>query len=180
MRKAKQDQAQQASAGAAGCARCVDGLSRRQALGRISAAAVAAMAGVRLAAGPRMLPVVEAAGDDAGPGERKYPVPAADGVTIDREAQVILVRYQQHVYAFNLACPHENTALRWRAQEGRFQCPRHESKYRPDGAFVEGRATRNMDRFAVRRAGDSILVDLNRLLRSDQQAQDWAGAVVAL
>jgi Rieske Fe-S protein len=164
-----------------GCSGCGGGLSRRQALGRMSAAALAAMAGVRLVTGgPDTFPVVEAAGADAGPGERKYPLPTADGVTIDREEQVILVRYQQHVYAFNLACPHENTALRWRAQDGRFQCPRHESRYRPDGAFVEGRATRNMDRFPVRREGDSLLVDLNRLLRSDQQAQEWAAASVAL
>ena len=62
----------------------------------------------------------------------------------------------------------------------RFQCPRHESKYRPDGAFVEGRATRNMDRFPLRRAGDNVVVDLTRLLRSDQQAQDWTAATVAV
>src|SRR5438874_1263345 len=42
--------------------------------------------------------------------EYQYPIPSADGVTIDRKAQVIVVRYQQHLYAFNLACPHENTA----------------------------------------------------------------------
>jgi nitrite reductase/ring-hydroxylating ferredoxin subunit len=176
-----EERKRQAAGSAGGCTGCGGGLSRRQVLGQMSAAALAAMAGVRLVVGgPDTYPVVEAAGADAGPGERKYPVPTADGVTIDHEAQVILVRYQQRVYAFNLACPHENTALRWRAQDGRFQCPRHESKYRPDGAFVEGRATRNMDRFPVRRAGDSVLVDLNRLLRSDQQAQDWAAAALVL
>ena len=95
-------------------------------------------------------------------------------MTIDRDTQVILVRFQQKVYAFNLACPHENTALRWKPRDGCFQCPRHESQYRPDGTFITGRATRNMDRFAVKRAGDSVVVDLNRLLRSDQQAQDSA------
>ena len=107
-------------------------------------------------------------------------MPAADGVTIDRDTQVIVVRFQQQAYVFNLACPHENTALRWRQQDGRFQCPRHESKYKPDGTFVEGRATRNMDRFALKRAGDSLVVDLNRLFRSDQQPQDWAAATVKL
>lgn len=82
--------------------------------------------------------------------------------------------------AFNLACPHENTALRWRHRDGRFQSPRHESQYQPDGTFITGRATRNMDRFAVRRAGDSLVVDLNRLFRSDQQAQDGAAAAVSV
>lgn len=147
----------------------------------MSMAAVAAMAGVPLARGaPAMVPVREGSGAQASATERSYPVPAADGVTIDREAQVILVRAQQKAYAFNLACPHENTALRWRAQEGRFQCPRHESKYQPDGTFISGRATRHMDRLGIRRAGDHLIVDLNRFYRSDQQPQEWAAAEVSL
>lgn len=115
-----------------------------------------------------------------GPAERRYPLPAADGVTIDKDGQVILVRLQGRVFAFNLACPHENTALRWRQKDTRFQCPRHESKYQPDGTFMTGRATRNMDRFAVRRDGDVVLVDVGRLFRSDEQATEWAGAFVAI
>jgi Rieske Fe-S protein len=126
------------------------------------------------------VPVVQGNGTETGTGEQAYPLPAADGVTIDGEAQVILVRFQQKAYAFNLACPHENTALRWKKRDGQFQCPRHKSKYQPDGTFVSGRATRNMDRFAVRRAGESLLVDVARLLRSDEQPQEWALAVVAL
>jgi len=109
---------------------------------------------------------------------RTYPLPAADGVTIDRDEQVIIVRYQGGVFAFNLACPHENTALRWRQADGRFQCPRHESKYRPDGLFMEGRATRNMDRFAVHRVGENVVVDLARLFQSDTNPAEWGGAVV--
>jgi Rieske Fe-S protein len=155
--------------------------SRRQALGQISAAAVAAMAGVTLWPGTApWLPVAEASGAPSGPDEHAFPVPAADGVTIDRDTQVIVVRFQQRVYVFNLACPHENTALRWKQRDGRFQCPRHESQYQPDGTFMTGRATRNMDRFAIRRNGDSLVVDLNRLYRSDQQPQAWAAASVAV
>ena len=103
-----------------------------------------------------------------------------DGVTIDRDAQIILVRHQNRVFAFGLACPHENTALRWRQQDSRFQCPRHESKYQPDGTFISGRATRNMDRFAVRREGDSVVVDLKQWFRSDQQAAQWNAAALTL
>lgn len=157
------------------------GTSRRQALGRISSAAVAAMAGATLWPGtPAWLPVAEAHGAPAGPDEHAFPIPAADGVSIDHDAQVIVVRLQQRAYAFNLACPHENTALRWKQRDLRFQCPRHESQYQPDGTFITGRATRNMDRFAVRRSGDSLLADLNRLYRSDQQTQAWAAAFVVL
>jgi Rieske Fe-S protein len=164
-----------------GCAGCGGTTSRRHALGQVSTAALAAMIGVELWPGSaRAVPVAEASGEPAGPATASYPVPAADGVTIDRDNQVILVRFQQHAYAFNLACPHENTALRWKEREGLFQCPRHESRYKPDGTFVSGRATRDMDRLAIRRDGDRLVVDLDRMFRSDQQAQEWAAATVAL
>ena len=164
-----------------GCAGCGGATSRRRALGQMSAAMLAAMAGVALRPETAAaVPVVEATGTQAGPDEHSYPLPAADGVTIDRDTQVIVVRFQQKAYAFNLACPHENTALRWKARDGRFQCPRHESRYMPDGAFISGRATRNMDRFAIKRADAGLVVDLNRLFRSDQQPSDWAAAVVSL
>jgi nitrite reductase/ring-hydroxylating ferredoxin subunit len=168
------------SDGARSCG-CGRGTSRRELLGQVSAAALAAMVGVELLAKTATaLPVVAVSGTPAGADEHSYPLPPADGVTIDRDTQVILVRLQSHVYAFNLACPHENTALRWRENKAQFQCPRHESLYQPDGTFVSGRATRHMDRFAVRRAGDKLIVDLARLFRSDQQAEDWSRATVAL
>jgi Rieske Fe-S protein len=169
---------------AGGCGgQCAGGgaTSRRRALGQMSTTVLAAMVGVELWPGSAAaVPVTEGAATEAGPAERTYPAPAADGVTIDRETQVILVRFQQRAYAFNLACPHENTALRWKERDGRFQCPRHESQYQPDGTFISGRATRNMDRFAIRRAGDRLVVDLDRLFRSDQQPQDWGAAAVSL
>ncbi len=112
--------------------------------------------------------------------ERKYPIPAADGANIDRENQVILARFQGAMYAFNLSCPHENAALRWREEDGRFQCPRHQSKYKPDGTFISGRATRNMDRLGIRREGDQVTVDLSRMFKSDADAAGWAAAVVKL
>jgi len=163
------------------CAGCGGTTSRRRAVGQMSTAVLAAMIGVELWPGSAAaVPVTEGSGAPAGPPTATYPVPAADGVTIDRDAQVILVRFQHHAYAFNLACPHENTALRWREREGLFQCPRHESRYKPDGTFISGRATRNMDRLGIRRGGERLVVDLDHLFRSDQQAQDWAAAAVAL
>jgi Rieske Fe-S protein len=162
-----------------GCEGCTQ-TSRRGFLGQISSAALAAALASELAgARAEALPVTElGAGADAD--ERTYPLPAADGVTIDSDTQVILVRHQNRVYVFSLACPHENTALRWRQQDVRFQCPRHASKYQPDGTFISGRATRNMDRFAVRRAGDTIVVDLNQWFRSDQQPAEWKAAAIEL
>jgi Rieske Fe-S protein len=112
--------------------------------------------------------------------ERAYTIPAKDGVSIDKSAQVILVRSGQKVIAFNLACPHENTALKWREGDKRFQCPKHESKYTPEGVFTDGRATRNMDRLAIRREGMQVIVGLDRLFKSDQNAAEWAAAVVTV
>jgi Rieske Fe-S protein len=126
------------------------------------------------------LPVTDSVATPAGGNQLSVPLPAADGVAIDRDNQVIVVRFQKRAYVFNLACPHENTALRWRPRELRFHCTRHDSKYQPDGTFIEGRATRHMDRFALRRDADALLVDLTRLFRSDQNPGEWAAASVAL
>ena len=112
--------------------------------------------------------------------EVSFPIPAADGANVDRDNDMILARYQGKVYAFGLACPHQNTALRWLPAEGRFQCPKHKSKYRPDGTFLEGRATRGMDRFAVRREGESLVVDTGRLLKQTDDPAAWEGAVLRL
>ena len=125
----------------------------------------------------RPLPVAFAEGAPTG-SEHRYPFPASDGVTIDRKEQVIVVRYQGQVYAFNLSCPHENTALKWLPKDGRFQCPKHESKYQPNGTFMSGRATRNMDRLSIRRDGDALLVDLSHIVKSDTDPAAWAAATI--
>lgn len=112
--------------------------------------------------------------------EHSYPLPAQDGASIDRDNQVILVRYQSHVYAFALSCPHQNTALRWIEADGRFQCPKHHSKYQPDGVFISGRATRGMDRYEVRREGNAVVVNLDKLLKDDTDHAGWLAAAIQL
>ena len=115
-----------------------------------------------------------------GPSTRSYPVPSADGVQIDSDADVILVRWANAVYAFNLACPHQNTALRWIEGSQHFQCPKHKSQYTPSGEFITGRATRGMDRLGVRKDGETIVVDLNSFYRQDKDPSAWEAAVVRL
>jgi nitrite reductase/ring-hydroxylating ferredoxin subunit len=112
--------------------------------------------------------------------DKSYPIPAADGVVIDKDESVIIARVGDKVYAFSLACPHQNTALRWDAKNTRFQCPKHRSRYRPDGSFIDGRATRGMDRFAVKRDGEKLLVNLDALYREDENAAQWTTAIVIL
>ena len=109
-----------------------------------------------------------------------YRLPTGDGVYIDKAEGVIIARHAGEVYAFNLSCPHQNTALRWNDGNSTFQCPRHKSRYRADGTFISGRATRAMDRFAVRRAGETILVDLDSLYQQDSNPAGWTAAKLAL
>jgi Rieske Fe-S protein len=127
----------------------------------------------------RALPMtmLEGTGTD---NERRYPIPPAEGVSIDRRAQIILVRYANHVYAMALACPHENAAVKWIAKDGRFQCSKHDSRYTPEGTYTSGHATRNLDRFPVRREQNEVVVTVDRVYRSDQNLAAWTSAAVPL
>lgn len=117
---------------------------------------------------------------EASAAEARYPVPTTDGASIDAARNVILVRSGRRVFAFAQSCPHERAALRWRARDGRFQCPKHESKYTPDGTFTSGRATRNMDRYPVSFAGGMLVIDLSRVIRSDADRAGWDAATVTV
>jgi Rieske Fe-S protein len=110
-----------------------------------------------------------------------YKVPAVDGAEIDHDNEVILVRYNNELFAFSLGCPHQNVSLRWNETDKRFQCPKHHSQYQPSGEFITGRATRNMDRLAIRRdAANNIVVDPDTLYKSDEDEAQWKNAVVRL
>jgi Rieske Fe-S protein len=113
---------------------------------------------------------------------RSYSVPAADGAQVDRENEVILVRWQNAVSAFALACPHQNTALRWDDRDRGFQCPKHHSRFQADGTYIagSGRATRNMDRFAIQLQNGAVAVDLDALYQEDSDGPKWADAVIRL
>jgi nitrite reductase/ring-hydroxylating ferredoxin subunit len=112
--------------------------------------------------------------------EKAYPLPQGDQVMIDKDESVIVARHAGKVYAFSLACPHQNTALRWDGNNNRFQCPKHRSRYQPDGVFIDGRATRGLDRFAVRRTDDMLVVNLDALYQQDKNPTEWAAAFVPL
>lgn len=161
------------------CEQCGLAVDRRRFLQGLGFAAIAALTGLGVPSGVAVAvtPVPTRARAMIG-GNPAYPIPTADGVQIDREQEVILVRWEGAVYAFNLSCPHQRTALRWNQGDGQFQCPKHHSKYRPDGTFVSGRATRGMDRFAVARSGDEVVVDLAAMHKEDQDSAGWAEAVL--
>ena len=77
---------------------------------------------------------------------------------IENANDVLLVRWETQGIAFSLSCPHQNTALRWSEGDKRFICPKHKSNYTPTGGFIEGRATRGMDRLAISKDGNDVVV----------------------
>ena len=127
--------------------------------------------------GDTVLPVSAIAGVGTGK-EKTYSIPSADGVNIDRSGSVMVVRYAGHLYAFSMACPHENAAVKWVAKDRRFYCTKHDSQYTPDGTYQTGHATRNLDRFPIRKEGTSLVVSLDRVFHSDANTAAWSSAEV--
>jgi nitrite reductase/ring-hydroxylating ferredoxin subunit len=111
---------------------------------------------------------------------KSYAIPTTDGVSIDENESVIITRWQGELFAFSLACPHQNTALRWEPEEQEFRCPKHHSIYTPEGVFIDGRASRSMDRFAITRNESTVSVDLDRLYREDDDPDLWKAAFLTV
>lgn len=156
---------------------CPDGGTRRQFLTVAGGCFAVALFG--LAGDAAALPVFFTDGVQNG-AERRYPIPPGDSVNIDRGAQLILARVQGQVFVFALSCPHQNAAVKWLAKDHRFQCTKHDSEYKPDGVYTSGHATRNLDRYVIRRDGDAVVVDLHRWIQSDKDPAGWAAAVIAV
>jgi nitrite reductase/ring-hydroxylating ferredoxin subunit len=114
--------------------------------------------------------------------EHSYAIPAADGTQIDKNNGTMITRWQGNVYVFSLGCPHQNTALRWYDKDGRFECPKHHSRFDPNGVYVKdsGRATRGLDRFAVRKDGNNVVANLDKLFQQDEDEADWKTAFVTV
>ena len=158
------------------CGACAVKSTRREFFREAALAAAGIVAALGMPARAQALSFLRASWMDGN--NVAYPLPSADGVTIDKEHAIILVRHQGSVYAFALSCPHQRTALKWKEDDGRFQCPKHKSIYTPEGVFVEGRATRGLDRFAVRKDGNSIVVNLDSLFEQNKDADKWSKAFV--
>ena len=163
------------------CDACSDPDSRRDFLKQAALLVSGALVGIAGEPGTAAaLPITWGAPIAASGAELTFPIPAADGATIDRDNGVIVVRYQGRVFAFNLSCPHENAAVRWKPAVNRFECSRHDSRYEPNGTYTSGRATRNMDRFPLKRNGDAIVVDVTKLIQSDANKAQWEAAALQL
>ena len=63
---------------------------------------------------------------------------------------------------FPPACPRENTALRWKPGNKRFDASEARFQLFARRHFRRGRATRNMDSAAGPRDGNNVTVDLSK------------------
>ncbi len=162
------------------CRTCPLVSNRRDFVRDAAIGAAGVMASLGLARSASALPVSMINALSRGKTGITYAIPVADGVQIDRQNEVILARYQNVIYAFNLSCPHQRTALRWNDTAKQFQCPKHHSKYDPKGDFITGRATRGMDRLAITRQGANIVVDIDTMFKEDEDTPQWNAAMVKL
>jgi nitrite reductase/ring-hydroxylating ferredoxin subunit len=167
------------------CEGCPAMTSRRAFLRDAAVAAAGAVAAVSIARPARAFAAtVSEIAPTSAPGaellERSYAMPATDSVSVDVGNDVILARWQNRVYAFSLKCPHKGARLEWRDSERRVYCPKHKARFLADGSHVSGRGSRDLDRYAIRRATDGIVVDLRRRYRADTDGEAWARAVVSL
>jgi Rieske Fe-S protein len=114
--------------------------------------------------------------------EKAYPIPSRDGTQIDKANGTMITRWQGKVYVFSLACPHQNTALHWSDKDNQFECPKHHSRFEPEGEYVKdsGRATRGLDRFAVRKDGANVVANLDKLYQEDEDEAEWKNACVTV
>lgn len=156
---------------------CADGSGRRAFLkeGLMALAALSALGATaeRLEA----LTKVYATGVVDGRSVR-YPLPTADGATIDKANKVIVARYQGAVHAFALECPHRGESVEWQGDRNRFYCPKHKSTFQPEGTLIQGKAERGLDRHPIARDGDDVVVDTSTTIRSTNAAA-WDAAKVA-
>lgn len=154
--------------------------SRRMFLRDVGYAVVGALAAIALASPSAAL--AESVAEThplRNPGrQRAYEIPGADSILVDSANEVILARWQGRVYAFSLKCPHRGTRLEWRPEEQRLFCPKHKARFQPNGSHESGRNSRDLDRHAVTRRGESILVDLDVVWRADTDSAAWRAAAL--
>jgi nitrite reductase/ring-hydroxylating ferredoxin subunit len=161
-----------------GCDDCPVSQNRRAFLRDAALASVGALVAVTFA--PSLAHAVRSVQPLGNAGETRYELPAVDGVSIDDANEVILVRWERRIYAFSSRCTHRGARLQWREDEGRVYCPKHKARFRRDGAHDSGRRTRDLDRHPIQRRGESLVIDLDVVLRADTDFSAWSAAVVQL
>jgi|GEM_PF-1379473 len=145
-------------------------------------AALAGIAGAGILADPAFAQGVDSISPTQTRGRvLTYALPSRDGALIDADNGVIVARVKNAVYALSITCPHRSVArLEWIPETKEFRCPKHNAHFQSDGELINGRPDRAMDRFAVRGAGKSIVVDTAAIFQEDTEHDAWTRAAVTI
>jgi cytochrome b6-f complex iron-sulfur subunit len=94
-----------------------------------------------------------------------YPV---NSVTFIEDQQVYLVRSQQGIWALSAICTHLGCITQWKPEANMIACPCHGSKFRRNGAKIEGPAPRPLPRLSLTLTADGeLLVDKSETVPED-------------
>jgi nitrite reductase/ring-hydroxylating ferredoxin subunit len=145
-------------------------------------AALAGIGGAALSADPAFAQSVDSVSPTRSQGKVfTYALPAKEGALIDAGNGVVIARVKNTVYALSITCPHRAvTTLEWMPDAKEFHCPKHDAHFQSDGELIDGRPDRAMDRYALRRAGGSIIVDTAAVFQQDTAHDAWSRAVVTV
>lgn len=81
--------------------------------------------------------------------------------------RVWVVRERGRLIALHARCPHLGCTPRWEAGTRRFRCPCHGSQFSTEGVALNGPAKNPLQRAAIWREGDRVMVDPGRLAELD-------------
>jgi cytochrome b6-f complex iron-sulfur subunit len=88
-----------------------------------------------------------------------YPI---DTVTYLQDQQVYIVRSSSGFYAVSAVCTHLGCITQWHPEANIIACPCHGSKFKSDGAKIEGPAPRPLPHFSITLTADGELL-VNKL-----------------
>ena len=155
-------------------------IERARFLRSTAVAALAGIAGVGFLAGSASAQSVGSISPSRTQGTTlNYALPPRDGAWVDAANGVIVARVKNAVYALSITCPHRAvTKLDWIPTANEFHCPKHDAHFQANGELIDGRPDRSMDRFAIRRSGNTITVDMASIVQQDVAREAWDRAFV--
>ncbi len=93
---------------------------------------------------------------DAVPTEGVLEVPEARGYLLNVEGEIV---------AFSEVCTHLGCRVPYIAENNRFECPCHGSKFTREGCYLEGPAPRGMDKYVTDVVDDVVVIDTAEVIR---------------
>lgn len=79
------------------------------------------------------------------------------GVTFNPDRRVFVVRDEERFHVISAVCTHLGCTVQWKADQRRFDCPCHGSRFRDDGTVIGGPAPRPLAWYALSLSPDGYL-----------------------